>query len=354
MFSNIYQGRNVAITGHTGFKGSWLVSWLNQLGANVFGYSLDPPSTPSHFELLNMNMALDLRGDVRDLNALKEFYEIAKPDIVFHLAAQSLVRPSYSNPVDTFSTNVQGTANVLEGSRRSEFIQAVIVVTSDKCYENYENNHRYKESDRLGGFDPYSASKACAEIVASSYQNSFKDDLYIASVRAGNVIGGGDWAIDRLIPDVARNYQTSSTLKVRQPNAVRPWQHVLEPLSGYLLLGQRLLEKKRDYIGPWNFGPLKGEVHSVQKILESISKYWDIQYTLSDDYVGPHEAGLLMLDCEKAESHLKWSPVWSHSESIEKTAEWYKQFLNSNSIITDLQLKEYLDAAKKRQVIWAI
>ena len=354
MFSNIYQGRNVAVTGHTGFKGSWLVSWLNQLGANVFGYSLDPPSTPSHFELLNINMALDLRGDVRDLNTLKEFYEIAKPDIVFHLAAQSLVRPSYSNPVDTFSINVQGTANVLEGVRHTECVQAVIVVTSDKCYENYENNHRYKESDRLGGFDPYSASKACAEIVASSYQNSFKDDLYIASVRAGNVIGGGDWAIDRLIPDVARNYQTSSTLKVRQPKAVRPWQHVLEPLSGYLLLGQLLLEKKHDYIGSWNFGPLKGEVHSVEKILESISKHWDIQYSLSNDYVGPHEAGLLMLDCEKAESLLKWSPVWSHSESIQNTAEWYKQFLNSNLIITDMQLEEYLDAAKKRQAIWAI
>lgn len=356
MFKNIYQGRNVAITGHTGFKGSWLVPWLNKLGANVFGYSLDPPSTPNHFDLLKLNMALDVRGDIRDLDALKEFYNIAKPEIVFHLAAQSLVRPSYNNPSDTFSTNVQGTVNVLEGARNSEFVRAVIVVTSDKCYENYENDRGYKETDRLGGFDPYSASKACAEIVASCYQNSFasEDDLYIASVRAGNVIGGGDWAVDRLIPDIARKYQASSVLKVRQPKAVRPWQHVLEPISGYLLLGQKLLEKRCEYTGPWNFGPLKGEVHSVEEILKSMSIYWDIQYSLSDDCIGPHEAGLLMLDCVKAESQLKWTPIWTHDESIEKTADWYKNFLNNDSVITNFQLKEYLENAKQRKAIWTI
>lgn len=356
MFNNIYKGRNIAITGHTGFKGSWLVSWLNKLDANVFGYSLDPPSTPNHFDLLDLEMASDIRCDIRDLESLQKFYEIAKPEIVFHLAAQSLVRPSYDSPADTFSTNVQGTVNVLESARNSGFVRAVVVVTSDKCYENLETEHRYKETDKLGGYDPYSASKACAELVASCYQKSFlcESELQIVSVRAGNVIGGGDWAIDRLIPDVARKYQSSSILNVRQPKAVRPWQHVLEPISGYLLLGQMLMEKKRDYIGSWNFGPLKGEVHTVEDILASLSSHWDFQYSLSEDYKGLHEAGLLMLDCGKAESQLGWFPVWGHEEAIKKTAEWYNEFINNDSLLTSIQLEEYLESAKQRKAIWAI
>lgn len=356
MFKNIYQGRNILVTGHTGFKGTWLTAWLNKLDANVFGYSLDLPTTPNHFSLLNLDLAADVRGDIRDLAALQECFHQARPEIVFHLAAQSLVRPSYENPAETFATNIQGTVNILEAARNCDTTTAVVIVTSDKCYENYETIKRYNETDRLGGHDPYSASKACAELITSCYQKSFGKDksLNIASTRAGNVIGGGDWAIDRLIPDIARKYKSSSQLNVRQPKAVRPWQHVLEPLSGYLLLGQKLLENNREFIGAWNFGPLEGEVHSVGEILNSLSNVWNFSYSLSSNYSGPHEAGLLMLDCHKAVEQLNWAPVWTHDEMIQRTAEWYTQYLDSEKILSEMQLDLYLKDAMNRKAIWTI
>ena len=356
VFSDIYRGTSVLLTGHTGFKGTWLALWLKTLGAEVTGVSLEPNSKPSHWDLLGLDM-IDERIDIRNADKVKEAINIAKPKVVFHLAAQPLVRHSYSDPLGTWSTNVMGTANLLEACRQQPSVRAVIIVTSDKCYENKEWAWGYRETDRLGGHDPYSASKACTELVVASYRKAFfntPDSPLLASVRAGNVIGGGDWSEDRLIPDMVRAIKDNKTLEIRSPNATRPWQHVLESLSGYLLLGQNLLQGKQDFGQAWNFGPYRDGNRSVGDVLSSMKKEWpalDWKITRSPQ---PHEANLLYLDSSKAHQHLKWEPVWSIDESITETATWYRTFLEQNKVISSAQLADYIKKAQSAGVKWSI
>ena len=356
VFSDIYRGTSVLLTGHTGFKGTWLALWLKTLGAEVTGVSLEPNSKPSHWDLLGLDM-IDERIDIRNAEKVKEAINIAKPKIVFHLAAQPLVRHSYSDPLGTWSTNVMGTANLLEACRQQPSIRAVIIVTSDKCYENKEWSWGYRETDRLGGHDPYSASKACTELVVASYRKAFfntPDSPLLASVRAGNVIGGGDWSEDRLIPDMVRAIKDNKTLEIRSPNATRPWQHVLESLSGYLLLGQNLLQGRQDFAQAWNFGPHREGNRAVGDVLSSMKKEWpalDWKITRSPQ---PHEANLLYLDSSKAHQHLDWEPVWSIDESITATAAWYRTFLEQNKVISSAQLADYIKKAQSAGVKWSI
>ena len=318
MFNRIYHNTRVLITGHTGFKGSWLALWLSTMGANVTGYSLPPPTEPNHFDLLGLDIN-SIIGDIRDAEKLKRVFKEQQPEIVFHLAAQPIVRFSYKDPVETFSSNVMGTINVFEASRESGTVRAIVNVTSDKCYENREWPWGYREIDPLGGYDPYSASKGCAELITSCWRNSFfnlKDygsthHTLLASGRAGNVIGGGDWAADRLIPDMMRAVSQNGKVKIRNPHATRPWQHVLEPLSGYLLLGQRLLEGRKEFAEAWNFGPSDDGNATVEEIVGQVKKAWPkIDYEIQCDSDQPHEAGMLRLDCSKARAKLQWRPVW--------------------------------------------
>jgi CDP-glucose 4,6-dehydratase len=356
VFSDIYRGTSVLLTGHTGFKGTWLTLWLKTLGAEVTGVSLEPNSKPSHWDLLGLDI-VEERIDIRNAEKVKEAINIAKPKIVFHLAAQPLVRHSYSDPLGTWSTNVMGTANLLDACRQQPSVRAVIIVTTDKCYENKEWSWGYRETDRLGGHDPYSASKAGAELVVASYRKAFfstSESPLLASVRAGNVIGGGDWSEDRLIPDMVRAIKSKKTLEIRSPNATRPWQHVLESLSGYLLLGQNLLQGKQDFGQAWNFGPYRDGNRSVGDVLSSMKKEWpalDWKITRSPQ---PHEANLLYLDSSKAHQHLKWEPVWSIDESITATAAWYRTFLEQNKVTSSAQLADYIKKAQSAGVKWSI
>lgn len=361
MFHSIYKNRKVLITGHSGFKGSWLALWLNRLGADVLGYSDKIPTTPSHFQLLDLSVNT-IYGDIRDKAKVIQTVKDFKPEIIFHLAAQPLVRFSYNNPIETFETNILGTANVFEAARISQSVRAIVNITSDKAYENLEQDIAYKETDRMGGFDPYSASKGAAELVVNSYRNSFfnlKDynishQILLASARAGNVIGGGDWAEDRLIPDIVKASILKKPVQIRNPKATRPWQHVLEPLSGYLLLGQRLLEEKKEFADGWNFGPLNNETLKVEEVLLQMKNIWnDLQYEIKNSESNPHEANLLRLNCEKANTLLKWLPIWDMETSIEKTAFWYKNFYENKMVISNLQLKEYVSIAEKQNIIWA-
>lgn len=361
MFNNIYQNKNVLLTGHTGFKGSWLALWLAQMGANVTGYSLQPPTEPNHFQLLNLKLK-SVIGDVRNTDKLKQIFKEQKPEIIFHLAAQAIVRQSYLEPVETLASNVMGTVNVLEAARTCSTIRAVVIVTSDKCYENHEWPWGYREIDALGGYDPYSASKACAEIVTTCWRNSFfhpddygkSHEILIASARAGNVIGGGDWAADRLIPDIMRAASKDEKVKIRNPHATRPWQHVLEPLSGYLLLGQKLLEGRREFAEAWNFGTAEQDNLSVGEIVEHIREMWPrIDYEIHQSPSQPHEAGLLRLDCSKARIQLKWFPVWTGKETIEKTVEWYRTFYESGKVQSIYHLNCYIESAKSKNIAWA-
>ncbi|NLD36591.1 MAG: CDP-glucose 4,6-dehydratase [Desulfatiglans sp.] len=360
MFKDIYKNKKVLITGHTGFKGSWLALWLSKLGANVIGYSLIPPTEPNHFQLLNLDI-VSITGDIRDYEKLKQILKEHQPEIIFHLAAQAIVRKSYLDPIETFSTNVIGTVNVLEASKAVESVRAIINVTSDKCYENNEWLWGYRENDRLGGFDPYSASKGCAEILTSCWQKSFfsienygkTHQTLLASARAGNVIGGGDWAPDRLIPDIMRAINRHDKVKIRNPYATRPWQHVLEPLSGYLLLGQNLLKEKKEFAEAWNFGPSDDGNKSVEEIVRNVKKDWPIlDYEIPKSIDQPHEAGLLRLDCSKAKSKLKWQPVWTSDRAIEKTTHWYKNYYESMSILTSEHINEYTSEAKSKHISW--
>jgi CDP-glucose 4,6-dehydratase len=351
-----YQGKRVLVTGHTGFKGSWLSYWLSALGAKVTGYSLEPPSSPDHFSLLNMEMD-SVQGDVRSFDSLAKLFKSAKPEIIFHLAAQPLVRRSYKEPLATLATNVLGTANVLEASKLSGGIRAVVIITSDKCYANREWAWGYREIDPMGGHDPYSASKGCAELVTSSWRNSFFPvDQYeithqtlVASARAGNVIGGGDWGEDRLIPDLVRAAESGKPARIRHPEAVRPWQHVLDPLSGYLLLGQRLLQGDTKSADAWNFGPRHEDCLSVRQLVQEFNKIWDdLAFRFEPETHQPHEATMLRLDCSKARQILGWSPIWDSQMSLKKTVHWYKRFYLDGVLETQQDLLDYQSEVKRR------
>lgn len=321
-----YKNKTVLVTGHTGFKGSWLSVWLREMGATVIGVSLDPKSEKGNFELTGLKDKItDIRADIRDGQRMKQIFAEYKPGIVFHLAAQPIVRLSYSIPVETYETNVMGTIHIMEAIREVKSVKSAVMITTDKCYENTEQNHAYKESDPLGGYDPYSSSKGAAEIAISSWRRSYH--MPLASARAGNVIGGGDRAADRIIPDCIRAIEENKTLEIRSPQAVRPWQHVLEPLSGYLLLAYKLFEEPQKYNQAWNFGPET----------ESVTTVWEVATRLIDTYgkgelkdvsglQQPHEAKLLMLDIAKAGEELGWTPRMNLEKTIEFTTDWYKRY----------------------------
>jgi CDP-glucose 4,6-dehydratase len=359
LFSGIYKNRSVLVTGHTGFKGSWLVLWLRRLGARVYGYSLEPPTDPNHHALINQSVP-GVCGDVRDLQKLSDMVRDTKPEIVFHLAAQPIVRRSYRDPIDTFSTNVMGTLNVFEACRSTGSAKAIVNVTSDKCYENREWIWGYRENDPMGGFDPYSASKGCAELITASYRNSFfhldsftkTHNTLLSSVRAGNVVGGGDWAEDRLIPDIVRAASIGKDVLIRSPHATRPWQHVLDPLSGYLQLGWKLLEGEKTFASAWNFGPGDEGSMAVIDVLKIIKAHWDKISFVCGDVTGVHEANLLKLDCSKAHGLLGWKSVWDFNTAIEKATSWYKAYYENNSVISDPQLDEYIEDAVSKGIRW--
>ena len=344
----IYRGRKVFITGHTGFKGSWLTFLLHEVGAQVMGYSLKPQGDKSHFEQLNLATKIQhCIGDVRDSSALLEALLGFQPEFVFHLAAQALVRPSYANPLDTLSTNIMGSANLLEAVRLCDSVRALIYVTSDKCYENVEWIWGYRENDSMGGIDPYSASKAAAELIFSSYARSFfhhRSSLGAASVRAGNVIGGGDWAVDRIVPDCIRAIAKGESIVIRNPLATRPWQHVLEPLSGYLLLASRLYEDPFRWGGAWNFGPSNHEVRSVMDVANHLVRKIGKGSIEVKQHEGQlHEAHLLQLNCDKASQLLGWRPRWSVDQALDATADWYARsdMGESTQKVTRSQLEMY-------------
>lgn len=342
-FGNMYKDRKVLVTGHTGFKGSWLTLWLHHMGAKVTGLALAPDTTPSHWDLLQLDIP-EHHVDIRDAAALARAVSEIKPDIVFHLAAQSLVRRSYHIPADTWAVNVQGTVNLLDACRDVPSVQAIVAVTTDKCYENKETGQAYKETDRLGGHDPYSASKAAMEIAVASYRDSFfaKVGPLVATARAGNVIGGGDWALDRLVPDLARAQEKNEPLIIRSPNSTRPWQHVLEPLSGYLQLGQGLLEKKKDYAAAWNFGPDEKSALSVSALLDRMRPHWPGMKWQVDEAPILHEAKMLQLDSTKARTELNWQPVLTLQQQLEMTADWYQAYHEDKSVISAQQLQSYI------------
>ena len=360
LFNDIYRGKTVLLTGHTGFKGSWLAYWLHQLGASVIGYSLPAPTEPSHWERLRLPIIHE-PGDINDLTRLQAVFTAHQPDIVIHMAAQALVRYSYQHPAETIETNVLGTAKVLDCVRQTPSVRAVVVVTSDKCYENPEDGSPLTETDPMGGYDPYSMSKGAAELVTSSYRNSFfNPDKYgqthqtlIASVRAGNVIGGGDWAADRLIPDLIRGSVSRHRVAIRNPEAVRPWQHVLEPLSGYLLVGQRLFMGDMSAAAGWNFGPAPDDVLPVRTVVEQAKSRWDIiDYDEFPSAENPHEARLLRLDCTKAHQKLNWYPVWDTSTAIERTIDWYRIFYERDELCTANDLTAYVQQAQTANLSW--
>ncbi len=322
-----WRGRRVFLTGHTGFKGGWLALWLEKLGAQVYGYSLEPPTSPNLYNEAGIakRLAGSIHGDIRDYGTLHQAMQSAQPEVVFHLAAQPLVRDSYTNPLETYAVNVMGTANLLQAVRDTPGVKAVVNVTSDKCYENREWPWPYRENDPLGGHDPYSSSKACAEIVSAAYRRSFlaAASVQLASTRVGNVIGGGDWAKDRLLPDFLRALDAGQTLQIRSPNAIRPWQHVLEPLAGYLLLAERLSSGSEDYSQAWNFGPEEGGSRSVRWIVEQLCTQLPAAKWHTDDQSQPHEAHILRLDSAKARSRLGWRPRWRLETALEQTLAWH-------------------------------
>ena len=347
-----WQGKRVFLTGHTGFKGSWLSLWLASLGVEVKGYALNPPTSPSLFNEAKIDSIVDSQiGDIRDQDTLHESMTTFNPDILIHMAAQPLVRYSYDAPIETYEVNVIGTAKVLEVARSCPNLKAIVNITTDKCYENDERSEGYKESDPMGGHDPYSSSKGCAELVASAYRRSFLQEqgIGLASVRAGNVIGGGDWADDRLIPDILRSFEKSKPIVIRSPKATRPWQHVLEPLSGYLILAQKLYENQKDYAEGWNFGPNEKDVKSVDWILDQMIIKWPSSSWELDQNSNPHEAGFLKLDISKAEYKLGWEPVWELSQALEKIIVWHKAWLNKEDIqvICLAEIEEYTRDMKK-------
>ena len=355
MFGNAYKNKRVLVTGHTGFKGSWLVLWLQMMGAKVTGISLPPETSPNHWSLLGLGVE-SFHIDIRDEVALRQKIIEVDPEIVFHLAAQPLVHRSYRHPLETWATNVMGTANVLDACRQVKSLAAIVVVTTDKCYENKEWVWGYREIDPLGGHDPYSASKGGSELVAASYRSSFfytPDSPLLATARAGNVIGGGDWSEDRLIPDLARAVEGKKSLEIRSPNATRPWQHVLECLSGYLMLGQQLLEGNAAIAEAWNFGPDRKGNCQVKQVLALLQANWpSVEWHCS---AAPqlHEAQLLHLDSGKACEKLSWRSVWTFDEGVAATAEWYRAWIDRRDVVSLDQLHRYIKLANERKLCWA-
>lgn len=352
MNMTFWRGKKVFLTGHTGFKGSWLSLWLQQLGAEVTGYALQPPTNPSLFEVASVAQGMiSIIGDIRDSAVLSKAMRAAAPDIVIHMAAQPLVRFSYVNPVETYSTNVMGTVHLLEAARQTPSVRAVVNVTSDKCYDNKEWIWGYRENEPMGGYDPYSSSKGCAELVASAYRNSFfnptkydEHRVALASGRAGNVIGGGDWAEDRLIPDILRAIIAGRPVVIRSPHAIRPWQHVLEPLFGYLQLAQKLCEQGVAYGEGWNFGPSDEDAKPVQWIVERMTQQWGEGAAWHlDEGAHPHEAHYLKLDCSKAKMRLDWHPRWHLAQTLEMIVAWQRAWLAKEDMrrFTLKQIEQY-------------
>jgi len=361
---SVFKNAKVLVTGHTGFKGAWLSSWLKQLGATVSGISLDIPSNPSLFTAASLSEQMDdYRIDVSDGESLRKAVEDIQPDFVFHLAAQALVRPSYVNPVDTITTNALGTANVLDALRGIDKRVVAVMITSDKAYDNVEWVWGYRETDRLGGKDPYSASKGMAELVIRTYVESFfntpESNVRVGGTRAGNVIGGGDWAVDRIVPDCMRAWSRNETVDIRSPEATRPWQHVLEPLSGYLVLGAALAKDLRFHGEAYNFGPPAHQNHPVRQLIDEMAKYWDhVRWNdISQSETHLHEAGLLKLNCDKALFDLHWMPTLQFEETVRMTVKWYKAFYeNDNNVINEItmsQIEEYTRLANERGIEWA-
>ena len=344
-----WQGKTVLITGHTGFKGSWLSLWLQQLGANVVGYALEPPTDPSLFEMAQVAQGMtSVIGDVRDLAAFQAVFQAYRPEIVVHMAAQPLVRESYKDPLLTLSTNIMGTAHMLEAARQTDSVRAVVSITSDKCYENKEWVWGYREVDRLGGHDPYSASKAGAELVISTYRNSFMADagIALASTRAGNVIGGGDWAKDRLVPDIMRSVMDGRPVIIRNPQATRPWQHVLEPLNGYLMVAEHLWEHGRACAEAWNFGPNDDDVKPVSWICDYITEMWGggaVWQVDGDEH--PHENTLLKLDCSKAKARFGWQPKLNLAEALTWIVKWFQAYQRGADMraVTETQIRQFAE-----------
>jgi CDP-glucose 4,6-dehydratase len=351
-----WQGKRVFVTGHTGFKGSWLSLWLQKLGADLVGFALPPPTLPNLFTLANVakNMT-SISGDIRDFALLQKTLVEHRPEIVIHMAAQALVRPSYQNPVETYATNAMGTVYLLEAIRQTGGVKVLINVTTDKCYANKEQNIAYGEEDRLGGYDPYSNSKACSELITAAYRDSYfnaknqqQPAVAVASARAGNVLGGGDWAIDRLMPDLMQACLNGRPLCIRNPYALRPWQHVLEPLSGYLLLAQKMYDFPLEYAESWNFGPNEDEIKPVNWVVDYVLKLWKstVEWTL-DQSQQPHEALYLRLDCAKAKARLNWRPRWNLETGLEKTVLWYKalQHQKNMSAVTRGQIDAFMQGS---------
>ncbi len=347
MTPDFWKGKRVFLTGHTGFKGSWLSLWLESVGAQVKGYALEPPTAPALFTVARVAAGMESQiGDVRDLATLSSSMAIFKPDVVIHMAAQPLVRLSYREPIETYATNVMGTAHVLESARHVASVRCIVCVTSDKCYENQERDRGYCEDEPMGGHDPYSSSKGCAELVISAYRRSFfgsSEGAAVASARAGNVIGGGDWADDRLIPDILRSFEKAAPVVIRNPSAIRPWQHVLEPLSGYLTLAEALWNRGQEFAEGWNFGPSDEDAWPVQQIVERMVQSWGEGASWGlDGREHPHEAGFLKLGCAKACTRLKWVPRWDLNNALARTVKWHRNWLH-NQDMRAACLKEIVD-----------
>ncbi len=364
MLVQAYRGKRVLLTGHTGFKGAWLAEWLLALGAEVTGYSLPPPTSPALFDQLGLVSRLrNIEGDIRDLPKLHQTVETTRPDFVFHLAAQPLVRLSYREPIETYSTNVMGTVNVLETLRLAGRPCTVVAITTDKCYENRECLHGYREEDPMGGHDPYSSSKGAAELVISAYRRSYfsapDSVIRLASARSGNVLGGGDWAEDRIVPDCIRALQSGETIPVRNKVSTRPWQHVLEPLSGYLTLGAQMAAAAPDspLASAFNFGPGLAANRPVANLVQEILKHWPGRWEDKSDPVAVHEATRLNLNTDKAHHLLHWEAVWSFSETVAQTVQWYREAAGQPASIhalTTRQISAYTASAKARGLSWAI
>lgn len=349
MNSEFWKDKKVLVTGHTGFKGGWIALWLQQVGADVTGFALPPPTQPSLFTLARVENGMrSIIGDVRDFEKLQSVIERCRPQIIIHMAAQSLVRQSYADPVTTYATNVMGTVNMLEVVRRAESVKVVVNITSDKCYENREWMWGYRENDSIGGYDPYSSSKGCAELVTATYQNIFSsssgNQVALASARAGNVIGGGDWSTDRLIPDMVKAFMAGQPVMIRSPQAVRPWQHVLEPLNGYLVLAEKLWAMNKKFAGAWNFGPRDDDCQPVSWVVDQLAKQWGngARWEL-DANVHPHEANFLKLDCTKAKTNLGWTPKLTLREALIHTIDWYRAYCAKDDmrVKTLEQITEY-------------